>query len=98
MVQRARARIDTPLELHFHNDFGHSVVSTIAGLAAGASVAHVTMSGIGERAGNTPLEETVLSLLTRASMLGACDAIEMPYFGRLILNCKSLNLKGFRLA
>jgi hypothetical protein len=51
--------------LHFHNDFGHSVVNTIAGLAAGASVAHMTMNGIGERAGNTPMEETVISLLVQ---------------------------------
>jgi len=65
MVERARARIHKPLELHFHNDFGHGVLSTIAGLAAGASVAHLTISGIGERAGNTPLEETVMSLLTQ---------------------------------
>jgi isopropylmalate/homocitrate/citramalate synthase len=65
MVQRAQERINKPLELHFHNDFGHSVVNTIAGLAAGASVAHLTVSGIGERAGNTPLEETVISLLTQ---------------------------------
>jgi isopropylmalate/homocitrate/citramalate synthase len=65
MVKRAQERIHKPLELHFHNDFGHSVVNTIAGLAAGASVAHLTMTGIGERAGNTPLEETVLSLLTQ---------------------------------
>ncbi len=65
MVKRAQERTRKPLELHFHNDFGHSVVSTIAGLAAGASVAHLTMSGIGERAGNTPLEETVVSLLTQ---------------------------------
>jgi isopropylmalate/homocitrate/citramalate synthase len=41
------------------------VVNTIAGLAAGASVAHLTMTGIGERAGNTPLEDTVISLLTQ---------------------------------
>lgn len=65
MVKRAQERIHKPLELHFHNDFGHSVVNTIAGLAAGASVAHVSLTGIGERAGNTPMEETVLSLLTQ---------------------------------
>lgn len=63
MVKRAQERTRKPLELHFHNDFGHSVANTIAGLAAGASVAHLTMTGIGERAGNTPFEETVLSLL-----------------------------------
>jgi len=65
MVKRAQERINKPLEIHLHNDFGHSVVGTIAGLAAGASVAHLTISGIGERAGNTPLEETVISLLTQ---------------------------------
>jgi len=65
MVRRAQERIHKPLELHLHNDFGHGAVGTIAGLAAGASVAHVTISGIGERAGNTPLEETVISLLTQ---------------------------------
>lgn len=65
MVKRAQERIHKPLELHFHNDFGHSVVNTIAGLAAGASVAHVSTNGIGERAGNTPLEEVVVSLLVQ---------------------------------
>jgi len=65
MVKRTQERIHKPLELHFHNDFGHSVVNTIAGLAAGARVAHLTMTGIGERAGNTPLEDTVISLLTQ---------------------------------
>ncbi|NHZ70315.1 MAG: pyruvate carboxyltransferase, partial [Proteobacteria bacterium] len=65
MVKRAKERINKPLELHFHNDFGHSTINTIAGLAAGASVAQLSVSGIGERAGNAPLEETVISLLTQ---------------------------------
>jgi isopropylmalate/homocitrate/citramalate synthase len=65
MVKSAKARTNKPLELHFHNDFGHGVVNTINGLAAGASVAHLTINGIGERAGNTPLEETVVSLLVQ---------------------------------
>jgi len=65
MVKRAQERTKKPLELHFHNDFGHSTINTIAGLAAGASVAQLSVSGIGERAGNAPLEETVISLLTQ---------------------------------
>ncbi len=64
MVQSAQARVkNKPLEVHFHSDFGHSVSNTIAALAAGVEVAHVTVSGMGERAGNTPLEDTVISLL-----------------------------------
>jgi len=65
MVKSAQERIHKPLELHIHNDFGHSVAGTIAGLAAGAEVAHVSMCGIGERAGNTPYEETAISLLAQ---------------------------------
>lgn len=66
MVRAVRGRIpDKPLEAHFHNDFGHAVSNTIMALAAGVEVAHVTVSGLGERAGNTPLEEVVVSLLTQ---------------------------------
>ncbi|MDR0880706.1 MAG: pyruvate carboxyltransferase [Clostridioides sp.] len=52
----------TPIECHFHDDFGLGTATTLAGLAAGAEAAHVTVSGIGERAGSAPLETTVLAL------------------------------------
>jgi isopropylmalate/homocitrate/citramalate synthase len=55
---------DKPLEIHFHADFGLSVANTIAAVLEGAEVIHSTVNGIGERAGNTPMEETVLALLT----------------------------------
>jgi isopropylmalate/homocitrate/citramalate synthase len=57
-------RFGVPLETHFHMDFGLGVANTLLALGAGASVIHTTVSGLGERAGNTPLEETVLALLT----------------------------------
>jgi isopropylmalate/homocitrate/citramalate synthase len=53
-----------PLETHFHMDFGMGVANSLIAVAAGASVIQTTVGGIGERAGNTPLEETVLALLT----------------------------------
>lgn len=53
---------NTPIEAHFHDDFGLGVASTIAALAAGASAAHVTVSGIGERAGSASLETLAVSL------------------------------------
>jgi isopropylmalate/homocitrate/citramalate synthase len=62
-VGKLRQRFgDVPLELHFHDDFGMAVANTIMGLAAGANVAHTTVTGIGERAGNCPMEELVLAL------------------------------------
>jgi isopropylmalate/homocitrate/citramalate synthase len=64
MVRKVKQRIDKPLEVHFHDDFGMGVANTIIGLAAGAEVAHVTVSAIGERAGNAALEDVVLTLKT----------------------------------
>lgn len=62
-VARVRERLpDTPLEAHFHDDFGLAVANTIAALAAGVEVVHTTVTGIGERAGNTPMEELALAL------------------------------------
>jgi len=63
VVAKLKARFRQPIEIHCHEDFGLGVANTIAALAAGASVAHVTVSAIGERAGNVPLEDTVMALL-----------------------------------
>jgi 2-isopropylmalate synthase len=51
-----------PISIHCHDDFGLAVANTISGIQAGASCAHVTINGIGERAGNTALEELVMAL------------------------------------
>jgi 2-isopropylmalate synthase len=53
------------LSIHCHNDLGLATANTLAGLRAGARQAEVTVNGIGERAGNTSLEEVVMSLYTR---------------------------------
>lgn len=62
-VKRVRERLpDTPLEAHFHDDFGLAVANTIAALSSGVEVVHSTVTGIGERAGNTPMEDLALAL------------------------------------
>ena len=63
-TKRVKERIDKPLEIHFHADFGLAVANTIRAVLAGAEVIHSTVTGIGERTGNAPMEETVLALLT----------------------------------
>ena len=62
-VKELLRRVGKPVEAHFHEDFGLSVATTIAALKAGACCAHVTVNGIGERAGSCPLEPLVMSLL-----------------------------------
>jgi isopropylmalate/homocitrate/citramalate synthase len=64
LVRQVKARIDKRLEAHFHMDFGMGVANTIMALAEGVEVMHTTVLGIGERAGNVPMEETVMALLT----------------------------------
>jgi isopropylmalate/homocitrate/citramalate synthase len=62
VVKKLKARFKQPIEIHCHEDFGLGVANTIAALSNGASVAHVTVSATGERAGNVPLEDTVMAL------------------------------------
>jgi isopropylmalate/homocitrate/citramalate synthase len=64
LMKSIRQRINKPLEPHFHDDYNLGVANTLMALAAGGSVAHTTVTGIGERAGNTPMEDLVLALLT----------------------------------
>lgn len=54
--------LPAPISIHCHNDFGMATANTISALRAGANEAHVTINGIGERAGNTSLEEVVMTL------------------------------------
>ena len=56
-------RLKKPVEIHCHQDFGLGVANTLAAMSAGASVAHTTITGLGERAGNVPMEDVVMSLL-----------------------------------
>ena len=64
MVRKIKSVIDKPLEVHFHDDYGLGAANTIMALSAGAEVAHTSITGIGERAGNTPYEDVALALLT----------------------------------
>jgi len=57
------------LSVHCHNDLGLATANTLAAISAGARQVEVTINGIGERAGNTSLEETVMALHTRPNFL-----------------------------
>lgn len=55
-------RLDIPLEIHMHNDFGMGTANAMAGIRAGARSVAASVGGLGERAGNSPLEEVVMAL------------------------------------
>ncbi|MBW1916139.1 MAG: 2-isopropylmalate synthase [Deltaproteobacteria bacterium] len=56
------------ISTHCHNDLGMATANTIAGVINGARQVEVTINGIGERAGNTSLEEVVMILKSRKNL------------------------------
>jgi len=62
LISKLKGEIRIPISVHCHNDFGLAVANTLAGVAAGAEQVHVTVNGLGERAGNASLEQTVMGL------------------------------------
>ncbi len=59
--------------VHCHDDLGLSVANSLAAIRAGARQVECTINGIGERAGNTAMEEVVMALRTRSEYFGGCD-------------------------
>ncbi len=62
MVSTVAEDVNSPLSVHCHDDYGLALANSIAGVEAGAEQVQVTVNGIGERAGNAALDETVMNL------------------------------------
>jgi 2-isopropylmalate synthase len=71
------------ISVHCHDDLGMATANTLAGIRAGARQAEVTMNGIGERAGNTSLEEVVMTLKTRKPVFNLETGIETQQLSRI---------------
>jgi 2-isopropylmalate synthase len=74
---------DVVVSVHCHNDLGLATANALAGLQAGARQVEVTINGIGERAGNTSLEEVVMALLTRRTVYGLETRIDTTQIARV---------------
>jgi len=62
VIRDLRAMSDLEIEIHAHDDLGLATANTLAAIRAGATHANTTVHGLGERAGNAPLEEVVMGL------------------------------------
>lgn len=62
LVSRARQEVKVPVALHLHNDYGLALANAFAGVKAGATAVTTTVNGIGERAGNVPLEQFAVGM------------------------------------
>ena len=77
------------ISVHTHDDLGLATANALAGIQAGARQAEVTINGIGERAGNTSLEEVVMALKTRHPVFGletGIDATQLSRISKLVSN------------
>jgi isopropylmalate/homocitrate/citramalate synthase len=84
-VQATKERLDVPLETHFHQDYGLGVGNSLIAAAAGAQVIQTTVGGLGERAGNTPLEETVMAMRTLYDLDIGIDTTKLTGLSRLVM-------------
>jgi homocitrate synthase NifV len=77
---------DMTLGFHAHNDLGMATANTLVAIEAGASSVDVTVAGLGERAGNAPLEEVVMVLdMDRSWTTGVATSQLVP-LGQLVMN------------
>ncbi len=76
LIGEIASNVKIPIDVHCHNDFGLAVANSLAAVEAGASQVQVTINGLGERAGNADLAETVMGL---HSLYGAKTGINTRY-------------------
>jgi len=96
VVKKVIKRLKKPVEIHCHQDFGLGVANTIYALAAGASVAQTTITGLGERAGNVPMEDVVLSLLCQYGVDIGIRTELMCEVSRFVLERAKVQIPGNR--
>jgi 2-isopropylmalate synthase len=61
LIGQLKAEVKTPLAVHCHNDFGMATANSVSAVVAGATIPHVTVNGLGERAGNADMEQVVMA-------------------------------------
>jgi len=81
------------LEVHCHNDFGLAVASTLAGAMGGADVLSTTINGLGERAGNTSTEETLMALKMLYGVDLGVDLTKLCAVSKLVEECSNAPLQ-----
>jgi homocitrate synthase NifV len=84
LVRSLRCTVDIEIEMHAHNDLGLATANTLAAVKAGATHINTTVNGLGERAGNAPLEEAVMALHHLYSMDTGIDTHQFPQISQLV--------------
>jgi len=93
LVNKMKEITHKRIEVHTHTDFGMGVATSLAAITAGAEVIHASIAGLGERSGNTPLDEAAIS----AKALYGLEC-NIKYEKLLEVSTKVLELSKFQIA
>ncbi len=88
------AKID--VEMHTHNDFGMATANAIAGVQAGAKFVSTTVLGIGERTGNSPLEEIAMTAKHILKMDVHFDTTRFREVSEYVASAASRTIPGWK--
>ena len=73
LISRVPNADKVEFSVHCHNDLGMAAANSLAGVLGGARQIECTINGLGERAGNTSLEEVVMAMRTRPDVFAGCQ-------------------------
>ena len=83
-VNKLTEMLSIPVEMHTHDDLGLATANALAGIKAGAKSVNTTVNGLGERAGNSPLEEVVVALKQLYGIKLGIDTRRLVELSRLV--------------
>jgi len=87
-----REELNLPISAHCHNDLGLAVANSLAAARAGAKELHVTVNGLGDRAGNTAMDELVLAMKVGYGIDMGIDLVEMAHLSSLLSTITGLKI------
>jgi homocitrate synthase NifV len=88
--------VKIPVEMHTHNDFGMATANAIAGVRGGATFISTTVLGIGERTGNSPLEEVVMAAKHLLNVDTGIDTKRFREIAEYVARASSREIPGWK--
>lgn len=95
-ISRLVQAIDIPVEMHTHDDLGMATANALAGIRAGATAVNTTVNGLGERAGNAPLEEVVMALRHSAGIDVGIDTCRLRELSQQVIRATGTPLPPWK--
>lgn len=83
-ISALRSAVDIEIEMHAHDDLGLATANSLAAAVAGATHINTTVNGLGERAGNAPLEEVAMGLKKLYNLNTGIDLTQFPSLSALV--------------